>query len=44
MGGIIPQADAQKLMDLGVKAVFTPKDSTLGEIVERIIALGNCEA
>jgi (2R)-ethylmalonyl-CoA mutase len=44
MGGIIPQADAQKLMDLGVKAVFTPKDSNLGEIMGRIIALGNSEA
>lgn len=39
MGGIIPQADARRLLDLGVKAVFTPKDSNLGAIVERIIAL-----
>jgi (2R)-ethylmalonyl-CoA mutase len=41
MGGIIPQADARRLLDLGVKAVFTPKDSNLGTIVERIIALGD---
>jgi len=41
MGGIIPQADARRLLELGVKAVFTPKDSNLGAIVERIIALGS---
>ncbi|MGO9264603.1 MAG: methylmalonyl-CoA mutase family protein [Candidatus Binataceae bacterium] len=40
MGGIIPPADARRLLELGVKAVFTPKDSNLGAIVERIIAVG----
>ncbi len=39
MGGIIPQADRKALLELGVKAVFTPKDSNLGEIVGRIIAI-----
>ncbi|MGC2763564.1 MAG: methylmalonyl-CoA mutase family protein, partial [Candidatus Binatus sp.] len=33
MGGIIPEADRKALLDLGLKAVFTPKDSNLGEIV-----------
>lgn len=39
MGGIIPEADRRALTELGVKAVFTPKDSNLGEIVSRIIAI-----
>ena len=40
MGGIIPEADRAPLIDLGVRAVFTPKDSNLGAIVERIIEVG----
>jgi (2R)-ethylmalonyl-CoA mutase len=43
MGGIIPEADRKALIGLGVKAVFTPKDSNLGEIVGRIIAIANRE-
>ncbi len=43
MGGIIPQADRKALLDLGVKAVFTPRDSNLGEIVGRIIAIAGRE-
>jgi len=39
MGGIIPERDRQRLADLGVRAVFTPKDSNLGAIVDRIVAL-----
>jgi (2R)-ethylmalonyl-CoA mutase len=39
MGGIIPEADRQALLALGVKAVFTPRDSNLGEIVGRIIEI-----
>jgi (2R)-ethylmalonyl-CoA mutase len=39
IGGIIPQVDAARLLELGVKAVFTPKDSNLETIVKRIIAL-----
>jgi ethylmalonyl-CoA mutase len=41
MGGIIPEADRKALRDLGVTAVFTPKDSNLGEIVGRIIAIAS---
>ncbi|MGZ3511536.1 MAG: methylmalonyl-CoA mutase family protein, partial [Candidatus Binataceae bacterium] len=37
MGGIIPNRDRQALLEMGVRAVFTPKDSDLGEIVRRII-------
>ncbi|WP_424673180.1 methylmalonyl-CoA mutase family protein [Candidatus Binatus sp.] len=43
MGGIIPEADRTALLQLGVKAVFTPKDSNLGEIVGRIIAIAGRE-
>jgi (2R)-ethylmalonyl-CoA mutase len=43
MGGIIPEADRTALLGLGVKAVFTPKDSNLGEIVGRIIAIAGRE-
>ena len=43
MGGIIPEGDRTALLELGVKAVFTPKDSNLGEIVGRIIAIADRE-
>jgi len=43
MGGIIPEGDRKALLELGVKAVFTPKDSSLGEIVGRIIAIASRE-
>ena len=43
MGGIIPEADRTALLALGVKAVFTPKDSNLAEIVGRIIAIAGRE-
>jgi len=43
MGGIIPEADRAALLGLGVKAVFTPKDSNLGEIVGRIIEIAGRE-
>jgi ethylmalonyl-CoA mutase len=39
MGGIIPARDRETLLKMGVCAVFTPKDSDLGEIVRRIIAI-----
>ncbi|HXZ88439.1 MAG TPA: methylmalonyl-CoA mutase family protein [Candidatus Binataceae bacterium] len=41
MGGIIPEPDRERLLGLGVRAVFTPKDSDLGAIVERIIAVSS---
>jgi len=37
MGGIIPDADAPTLQRLGVKAVFTPKDFDLMDVMERIL-------
>ncbi len=37
MGGIIPNRDRKALLEMGVRAVFTPKDSDLGKIVRRII-------
>ncbi|MGO9453614.1 MAG: methylmalonyl-CoA mutase family protein [Candidatus Binataceae bacterium] len=40
MGGIIPDADRKRLIELGVRAVFTPRDSNLGKIVGQIAALG----
>src|SRR5271155_1668020 len=43
MGGIIPEGDRKALLELGVKAVFTPKDSSLGEIIGRIIAIAGRE-
>ena len=43
IGGIIPEADRTALLELGVKAVFTPKDSNLGEIVGRIIEIAGRE-
>ena len=43
MGGIIPEADRTALLALGVKAVFTPKDSNLSEIIGRIIAIADRE-
>jgi len=39
MGGIIPEQDRQRLLDLGVRALFTPKDSGLGQIIGRLIEL-----
>ena len=44
MGGIIPEEDRQPLLDLGVTAVFTPKDSNLGKIVGDLIAMSEARA
>jgi (2R)-ethylmalonyl-CoA mutase len=41
VGGIIPEADRPKLMDQGVRAVYTPKDFELGSIMSEIAALGS---
>ncbi|HEY2486943.1 MAG TPA: methylmalonyl-CoA mutase family protein [Candidatus Binataceae bacterium] len=40
MGGIIPEVDQKRLLAMGVRAVFTPKDSNLSAIVTQIAALG----
>jgi len=37
VGGIIPEADARKLLSLGVAAVFTPKDYGLTEMMGEIV-------
>src|SRR5579875_213793 len=39
MGGIIPERDRAALTNLGVKAVFTPHDAMLHDIVERVLAV-----
>ncbi|EPG65923.1 protein meaA [Leptospira wolffii] len=36
-GGIIPQPDFQRLQQIGVKAIFTPKDYDLMDVMDRII-------
>ncbi|MGH7782202.1 MAG: methylmalonyl-CoA mutase family protein, partial [Candidatus Binataceae bacterium] len=40
IGGIIPEPDRPRLLAMGVRAVFTPKDSNLAKIVARIAELG----
>ncbi len=37
VGGIIPDADAARLKEMGVAAVFTPKDFGLNEIMARFV-------
>ena len=37
LGGIIPEDDAQLLMQKGLKAVFTPKDMDMNEIMDRMV-------
>jgi (2R)-ethylmalonyl-CoA mutase len=37
VGGIIPSGDAAKLKEMGVAAVFTPKDFGLTEIMGGIV-------
>ncbi len=37
MGGIIPESDVAALGSLGVKAVFTPKDFDLLDVMDRIL-------
>jgi len=44
MGGIIPEEDRKPLLDLGVRAIFTPKDSNLGKIVADLIAMSEARA
>ncbi|MGH8013955.1 MAG: methylmalonyl-CoA mutase family protein [Candidatus Binataceae bacterium] len=44
MGGIIPQGDRPRLRELGVAAVFTPRDSNLGAIVSRIIEVAEASS
>jgi (2R)-ethylmalonyl-CoA mutase len=37
VGGIIPDADAARLIEQGVAAVFTPKDFDLTAVMGRIV-------
>jgi (2R)-ethylmalonyl-CoA mutase len=39
VGGIIPDADAARMRDAGVAAVYTPKDFDLSKIMRDIVAL-----
>ena len=39
VGGIIPESDARELLDLGVAAVFTPKDYALTEIMGEVVTV-----
>ena len=40
-GGIIPQEDAEKLIELGVARVYTPKDFELNRIMSEIVQLAD---
>ena len=40
VGGIIPEDDRPKLLDQGVRAVYTPKDFEFGRIMAQIADLG----
>jgi (2R)-ethylmalonyl-CoA mutase len=37
VGGIIPESDGRRLVELGVAAVYTPKDYGLTEIMGGIV-------
>ncbi|NQX88854.1 MAG: protein meaA [Halioglobus sp.] len=39
IGGIIPQADAEKLKSKGLKAVFTPKDVDMNVIMDQMVTI-----
>ncbi len=39
VGGIIPEADRQRLLDAGVAAVYTPKDCQLAKIMDDVAQL-----
>ena len=44
VGGIIPDADAQRLREMGVARVYTPKDFELNTIMMDIVTLADPEA
>ncbi len=39
VGGIVPDADAARLKELGVARVFTPKDYELTEIMREVVTV-----
>ncbi|MFM2349351.1 MAG: hypothetical protein RIR04_317, partial [Pseudomonadota bacterium] len=44
IGGIIPDADAQALLAMGVAAIYTPKDFDLNRIMFDIVGLADGKA
>ena len=42
VGGIIPPTDEKKLISKGVKAVFTPKDFKIEQIMSKIVDIIEC--
>ena len=44
VGGIIPEADAERLRAMGVARVYTPKDFELNRIMFDIVALVDRQA
>ena len=39
VGGIIPPVDEKRLISIGVKAVFTPKDFRIEEIMSNLVKI-----
>nr|MBA3277577.1 hypothetical protein [Geodermatophilaceae bacterium] len=39
VGGIVPDADARRLLKLGVAQVFTPKDFGINDIMDEIVTV-----
>ena len=39
VGGIIPPVDEKKLISIGVKAVFTPKDFKIEDIMKNLVSI-----
>ena len=39
VGGIVPDADARRLRELGVARVFTPKDFGITDIMAEVVAV-----
>jgi (2R)-ethylmalonyl-CoA mutase len=39
IGGIIPEDDAHRLLDAGLKAVFTPKDVDMNDIMDQMVTI-----
>jgi (2R)-ethylmalonyl-CoA mutase len=44
VGGIIPEEDAQRMREMGVARVYTPKDFELNTIMMDIVALADPQA
>ncbi|MEO0921766.1 MAG: cobalamin-dependent protein [Pseudomonadota bacterium] len=44
VGGIIPDDDAQRLLEMGVARVYTPKDFELNSIMMDVVTLADPQA